>query len=73
MGLLKFRHVQTMKGAKSNTFMANCVTVHLIQTGFSPGGRGKRRGLEPRNDVLTTCKVVSLRGGQRIIAVFFPQ
>ena len=26
-----------------------------------------------RNDVLTTCKAVTLRGGQRIIAVFFPQ
>ena len=34
-----------------------------------PGG-GKRRGLGPRNDVLTTCKAVTLRGGQRIIALF---
>ena len=31
------------------------------------------RGGEPRNDVLTTCKAVTLRGGQRIIAVFFPE
>ena len=31
------------------------------------------RGLGPRNDVLTTCKAVALRGGQRIITVFFPQ
>ena len=31
---------------------------------------GKRRGLGPRNDVLTTCKAVTLRGGQRIIALF---
>ena len=30
-----------------------------------------RRGLGPRNDVLTTCKAITLRGGQRIIAVFF--
>ena len=37
------------------------------------GGRGKRRGLGPRNDVLTTCKAVIQRGGQRIITVFFPQ
>ena len=37
------------------------------------GERGKRRGLGPRKDVLTTCKAVTLRGGQRIIAVFFPQ
>ena len=37
------------------------------------GGGGKRRGLGPRNDVLTTCKAVfTPRGGQRIIAVFFP-
>ena len=35
---------------------------------FRPGG-GKRRGLGPRNDVLTTCKAVTLRGGQRIIAL----
>ena len=33
-------------------------------------GGGKRRGLGPRNDVLTTCKAVTLRGGQRIIALF---
>ena len=36
------------------------------------GGGGKRRGLGPRNDVLTTCKAVTPRGGQRIIAAFFP-
>ena len=34
---------------------------------------GKRRSLGPRNDVLTTCKAVTLRDGQRIIAAFFPQ
>ena len=37
------------------------------------GGGGKRRGLGPRNDVLTTCKAVTQRGGQQIITVFFPQ
>ena len=37
------------------------------------GGGGKRRGMGPRNDVLTTCKAVNLPGGQRIIAEFFPQ
>ena len=31
---------------------------------------GKRRGLGPRNDVLTTCKAVTLRCGQRIVALF---
>ena len=31
------------------------------------------RGLGQRNDVLTFWKAVTLRGGQRIIAVFFPQ
>ena len=30
----------------------------------------KRRGLGPRNDVLTTCKAVTLLGGQRVISVF---
>ena len=39
----------------------------------SGGGEREGRGLGPRNDVLTTCKAVSLRGGQRIIAVFFSQ
>ena len=34
------------------------------------GGGGKRRGMGPRNDVLITCKAVTLSGGQRIIAVF---
>ena len=33
----------------------------------------ERPGLGPRNDVLTTCKAVTQRGGQRIITVFFPQ
>ena len=37
------------------------------------GGRGGGQGLAPRNDVITTCKAVTLRGGQRKIAVFFPQ
>ena len=35
-------------------------------------GGGERRGLRPRNDVFTTCTVVTLQDGQRIIAVFFP-
>ena len=30
----------------------------------------KRRGLEPRNDVLTTSKAVTLRGSQRVMCVF---
>ena len=34
------------------------------------GGGGERRGLRPRNDVLTTCKVVILRGGKWVIGVF---
>ena len=29
------------------------------------GGGGKRRGLGPRNDVLTTCKAVNPRASQR--------
>ena len=38
--------------------------------GWGSGAGGKRRGLGPRNDVFTTYKAVTLRGGQRIIAVF---
>ena len=34
------------------------------------GGGVKRRGLGRRNNVLTTCKAVTLREGQRIIALF---
>ena len=34
------------------------------------GGGRKRRSLRPRNDVLTTCKVVTLRGGKWAIGVF---
>ena len=30
----------------------------------------KTRGLEPRNDVLTTSKAVTLRGSQRVMCVF---
>ena len=46
--------------------------VVFINTKTGEGGE-KRRGLGPRNDVLITCKAVTLRGGQCIIAVFFPQ
>ena len=31
---------------------------------------GKKRGLGPRNDVPTTCKTVTMHGGQRVIGVF---
>ena len=41
--------------------------------GGAGGGLGERRGLGPSNDALTTCKAVTLRGGQRLIAVFFQQ
>ena len=43
------------------------VTAHRRKGG---GGVGKRRGLGPRNDVLTTCKAVTLLGGQLVIGVF---
>ena len=54
-------------------------TVHVINVKILPyarivekttvSGGGKMRGLRPRNDVLTTCKAVTKRGGQRIITV----
>ena len=34
-------------------------------------GGGERRELGPRNDVLTTCKTVTLSGGQQIILQYF--
>ena len=40
------------------------------KNGEKPRVGGKRRGLGLRNDVLTTCKAVTLRGGQRVIGVF---
>ena len=44
-------------------------TKHILRerkidsAGGGGGGGRKRRGLEPRNYVLTTCKAVTLRGG----------
>ena len=52
--------------------MIKTKTLHECKRISSTGG-GKRRGLGPRNDVLTTCKAITLRDGQRIIAAFFPQ
>ena len=46
---------------------------YVVQGGGGGWGGVKRRGPGPRNDVLTTCKAVNQRGGQRIITVFFPQ
>ena len=46
--------------------------IHVYRAGRRVGG-GERRGMGPRDDVLITCKAVTLRGGQRTITVFFPQ
>ena len=53
--------------------MSKFLFIFNVNSGMKQGGGGKRRGLGPRNDVLTTCKAVTQRGGQRIITVFFPQ
>ena len=54
--------------------LAALVPYNLVKYSITQGrGGGKRRSLGPRNDVLTTCKAVTQRGGQRIITVFFPQ
>ena len=43
------------------------------RVGTGEGGwGGGRPGMGLRNDVLTTCKAVTWRGGQRIIVVCFP-
>ena len=68
---------------KKYSFRLNALTVQLriyileqrigmSVSGWEMGG-GERQGLGLRNNVLTTCKAVTLCGGQRIIPVFFPQ
>ena len=60
----------------SKTILVRYVLFHVSSTLYLDpglGGGGERRGLGPRNDVLTTCKAVTPRGGQRKIAVLFPQ
>ena len=68
---------------KKYSFRLNALTVQLriyileqrigmSVSGWGWGGR-KRQGLGLRNNVLITCKAVTLCGGQRIIPVFFPQ
>ena len=52
------------------TFFLTFLSKVVVRSGGGGGGGGERRGLGPRNDVLTTCKAVTLRGGQRIIALF---
>ena len=45
-----------------------------LGAGAGGGGVGEEtRSRNEKNDVLTTCKAVTQRGGQRIITVFFPQ
>ena len=47
--------------------------VRSVGWGGGRGGGGwERRGLAPRNDFITTCKAVTLCGGHRILAIFFP-
>ena len=54
---------------------SECVNQRGLRGGGGGGGGWdwERRGREPRNNVLTTCKAVTLPGSQRVIAVFFPQ
>ena len=54
-------------------FKSDWLSTVLISALIGQCQVGKRRGLGPRNDVLTTCKAVTLSDGQQIIAVFFPQ
>ena len=46
-------------------------TIPFCETFWILIGSVARWGLGPRNDVLTTCKAVTFRGGQRIIKVVF--
>ena len=51
-----------------------CKIYHFVEFEAGVGGGGrKRRGLGPRNDVLTTCKAVNPRARQRSskAAVYF--
>ena len=54
-------------------FKSDWLSTVLISALIGQCQGGKSPGLGPRNDVLTTCKAVTLSDGQRIIAVFFPQ
>ena len=62
----------TLNGEKKRMHGLNVMWVNTRRMGGGGGGR-ERRGLGPRNDVLTTYKAVTLRDGQRIIAAFFSQ
>ena len=44
--------------------------IHRSNNAVAEPGGGKRQGLGWRNEVLITCKAVTLHCGQRIIAVF---
>ena len=45
-------------------FILDCLA-YETRGGGGGGERRKRRGLGPRNDVLTTCKAVNPRASQR--------
>ena len=55
----------------AGSFPARTTSWAIATTRRGVGGGGvKRRDLGRRNNVLTTCKAVTLREGQRIIALF---
>ena len=57
--------------AKMHSLQQNCICCRQeCWVGWGKGG--ERRGLAPRNDFITTCKAVTLCGGHRILAIFFP-
>ena len=65
-----WRYASKVNNIRHLNLLNNYNIVVIVNNNNIWSGGGKRRGLGPRNDVLTTCKVVTLRGGQRIIALY---
>ena len=63
---IKFGASKKKKTAKKQEDIEQSIaTLEQYLSDENRGGGGKRRGLGPRNDVLTTCKAVNPRASQR--------
>ncbi len=69
---LNFTILTWETGERSNLipmglFCPNGAKVHDILESFKTRGRGKKRGLGPSSDALTTCNAINLRCSQRFL------
>ena len=62
------RRVEINQVQHVSIYLIRDASAMFLRKGNMQGG--EERGLGPRNDVLTTCKAVTLRGGQRIFAIW---